>query len=230
MLCWCPSLGFRAVRGSRPTAGPSPSPLLCEGYGKEAHPSEVSQDFCNRTQFLHGPLCPARKAGILEGHPGRETAGQNLKLVLVVVGSPHPALNPSKPPEGPPSPSSSGGKRSCAEWGCRRSRAGTLGHSEWLPAPEPSAQNRAWSRLWSGEGKHLSFLFFFFSSKNKNLFPPPEFNSSPVKGRSASATYNLKTKKKGRRGRDTKLNKVFFSIPRTALQGLFSHSQTPSVL
>ena len=123
-----------------------------------------------------GPLCPARKAGILEGHPGRETAGQNLKLVLVVVGRPHPALNPSKPPEGPPSSSSSGGKRSRAEWGRRQSRAGTLGHSEWLPAPEPSAQNRAQSRLWSGEGKHLSF--FFFSSKNKN-YPPPTQSLTP---------------------------------------------------
>ena len=86
-------------------------------------------------------------------------------------------------------------------------------------------------RAGSGAGRESICLFFFFQAKTKTTPPPnPEFNSSPVKGRSASATYNLKTKKKGRRGWDTKLNKVFFSIPRTALQGLFLHSQTPSVL
>ena len=66
-----PPLSFQVVRGSRPTAGPSPSPLLCEGHGNKAHPSEVSQDSCNRTQFLHGSALPSTEGWHL-GRASRE--------------------------------------------------------------------------------------------------------------------------------------------------------------
>lgn len=144
------------------------------------------------------PVTSSRKAGFLEGHPGRGTSGQNPKLLRLVVGCSRPALDPSKTPEGPPSYSPSGCNHSCVETGSTdKTRTGT----DWKlraalgPGTQCSEQSAEQARL-HGAGRESICLFFFFPKPNRSSFFSQGLASSRINGGSASATYNLKKRKR----------------------------------
>lgn len=214
---------------------PLPAPFTTRGlrikpspYGRPWTPaaglSASTGPPCPVTALCRLPVTSSRKAGFLEGHPGRGTSGQNPKLLRLVVGCSRPALNPSKAPEWPPSYGPSGCNHSCVETGSTdKTRAGTDWKLSAALGPGTRCSEQSAEQAWLHGAGRESICLFFFPSQTEAVFFPRAWPPHGLMEGLLLPPITLRKEK----GHKTQQDVV--AIPRTAPWGLFLHSQIPSV-
>lgn len=150
----------------------------------------------------------------MEGHPGEGDTWAEPQTAADGGRMPHPALDPSKVPEGP---------LSC---GCRnRFRGRSQNRNTWKTQsgfrPRTRCSEQSTDRFCSAERRRKTLVFFPFSPQAKHKQCGFSGATSAVNGRSASATCNPKNKK------DTELHTVISQPPGQASpSGLPSHPRS----